>query len=87
MRYAETKALIYPSLFESFGLPLFEARLLNLDVLASDSDFVRDLVEPIQTFDPYSPYSIANAVIRHMGIPALKAEGIHFDGNNFFQRF
>jgi len=86
-RYVETKALIYPSLFESFGLPLLEARLLNLDVLASESDFVRELVEPIQTFDPCSPYSIANAVMRHMGMPALKVGVIHFDGNNFFQQF
>jgi hypothetical protein len=87
LRYTETKAIIYPSLFESFGLPLFEASLLNLEVLASDSDFVRDLVEPIQTFDPSSPYSIANAVMRHMGIPALKVGTIHFDGNTFFQQF
>ncbi|QWD91103.1 glycosyltransferase [Polynucleobacter sp. MWH-Braz-FAM2G] len=86
-RYMETKAIIYPSLFESYGLPLYEARLLNLDVLASAADFVRELVEPAQTFDPSSPYSIANAVMRHMKIPTPKIETTHFDGCTFFQKF
>ncbi len=65
--YTQSKALIYPSTFESFGLPLVEARQSGLAVLASEMDFVRDVLDPEQSFDPHSPVSIARAVKRFMG--------------------
>ena len=73
-------ALIYPSTFESFGLPLIEARQAGLPVLASELDFVRDVLDPEQTFNPESAVSIARAVKRFMGIeecaiPLQDAEG------------
>jgi glycosyltransferase involved in cell wall biosynthesis len=65
--YRESGALIYPSGFESFGLPLIEARHAGLPVLAPELDYVRDVIDPEQTFDPCSPMSIARAVRRHLG--------------------
>jgi glycosyltransferase involved in cell wall biosynthesis len=65
--YKKADALIYPSLFESFGLPIIEARSFNLPVLASELDYVRDLIDPEETFDPNSPGSIFRAVKRFMG--------------------
>lgn len=65
--YPQTKAIIYPSLLESFGLPLIEARAAGLPVLAGELDFVRDIVDPEQTFDPHSSLSIARAVKRFLG--------------------
>lgn len=62
--YAQSTALIYPSTFESFGLPLIEARMAGLPILASELDYVRDILEPEQSFDPKSPVSIARAVKR-----------------------
>jgi glycosyltransferase involved in cell wall biosynthesis len=84
--YETTDALIYPSTFESFGLPLIEARQANLPVLAPELDYVRDLLDPEQTFDPKSPISIAKAVKRFMGfyeppLPLLDTE--HFIQNIF----
>jgi len=67
--YRQTKALIYPSSFESFGLPLIEARNANLAIIASERDYVRDIVDPEETFDPSSPRSIARAVKRFLGRP------------------
>lgn len=64
---ARSRAAIYPSLFESFGLPLLEARHAGLPIIASERDYVRDLVEPVATFDPDSALSIARAVMRHAG--------------------
>lgn len=65
--YKKSSALIFPSLFESFGLPLLEASQLGLSVIASELDYVRDLNCPIkESFDPTSPTSIARAVIRFM---------------------
>jgi len=66
--YRNTKALIYPSLYETIGLPLIEARSAGLPVIASELDYVRDVVDPEQSFDPASEISIARAVKRFMGV-------------------
>jgi len=76
--YSKSGAAIYPSKFESFGLPLIEARQAGLPVLASELDYVRDALDPEQVFDPESPVSIARAVKRFMGkdekpLPLLNA--------------
>lgn len=65
--YGQAGALIYPSTFESFGLPLIEARQAGLAVLAPELDYVRDVLDPEQTFDPASAVSIARAVKRFLG--------------------
>jgi glycosyltransferase involved in cell wall biosynthesis len=78
--YKDVDALIYPSTFESFGLPLIEARQAGLPVLAAELNYVRDVLDPEQSFDPESPISIARAVKRFLGIdepalPLLDAKG------------
>lgn len=78
--YNRIDALIYPSTFESFGLPLIEARQAGLRVLAPEMDYVRDVLDPEQTFNPQSPVSIARAVKRFLGVdehplPLLDANG------------
>jgi len=67
--YQNSKACIYPSLCESFGLPLIEARQAGLSIIAGELDYVRDLVDPEATFDPRSPLSIARAVLRFLDHP------------------
>jgi glycosyltransferase involved in cell wall biosynthesis len=66
--YRESKALIFPSMLESLGLPLLEAKHFSLPILASELDYVRDLVNPEESFDPSSPISIARAVKRFLEI-------------------
>lgn len=66
--YAKTGALIYPSTFESLGLPLIEAEQAGIPILASELDYVRDVVSPVQTFNPESAISIAKAVKRFLGV-------------------
>lgn len=66
--YGCARALIYPSLMESFGLPLIEAQQAGLSIIAAELDYVRDLVEPKEAFDPHSPRSIARAVKRFLHI-------------------
>ena len=61
-KYQECGALIYPSLRESFGLPLVEASSLGLPILASELDYVHDVCRPTGTFDPNSFRSITRAV-------------------------
>lgn len=66
--YQRVRALIFPSKIESFGLPLIEARQAGLPVVASELDYVRDVLDPDQSFDPDSKVSIARAVKRFLGI-------------------
>lgn len=61
-------ALLFPSLAETFGLPLVEAARLGATIVASERDFVRDVCDPAVTFDPLSSVSIARAVMRSQGI-------------------
>jgi glycosyltransferase involved in cell wall biosynthesis len=67
--YVHARALIFPSRLESFGLPLIEARQAGLPILAAELDYVRDLVDPEEVFDPTSARSIARAVKRFMCMP------------------
>lgn len=67
--YKSSSALIFPSKVESFGLPLIEATQMGLPVLASELDYVRDVIQPAETFDPNSPVSIARAVRRFLKNP------------------
>ncbi len=66
--YPKSKAIIFTSNYESFGIPLIEAKYFDLPVLAGELDYVRDLVDPIQTFDPNSSISIYRAVKRFLNL-------------------
>jgi len=61
--YAESQYLIFPSLFESFGLPLLEAVGYGCKVIAADLEYTYEVVEPSYTFNPHVSQSIADAVI------------------------
>lgn len=62
-------ALIFPSLAETLGLPMLEAAVNSIPILASEREFVRDVCAPAESFDPASPRSIADAVRRFLGWP------------------
>lgn len=64
--YQSSSALIFASKTESLGLPLIEATQLGLPVIAPELDYVRDIIQPAETFDPNSPVSIARAVRRFL---------------------
>ena len=81
--YLKSDILIYPSFFESWGIPLLEAKNLGLKIIASELDYVRDIVDPSETFDPNSPRSIARAVKRILNIEDKKSEII--SASNFIE--
>ena len=56
--------VIYPSVLESYGLPLVDADKLGAPIIAGELDYVRDVCVPIETFDVNSATSIARAVKR-----------------------
>ncbi len=69
--YFNCPYLIFPSIMESFGLPLIEAAESGMKILASDLPFVHDVVNPSLTFDQSKPTAIADAVLEIMNNPTL----------------
>ncbi len=61
--YKIVNFLIFPSLNESLGLPLIEASLYKLPIIASDLDYVYDVCKPSLTFDPYSEEDIFKKIL------------------------
>ncbi len=61
--YQVTEYLVYPSLNESFGLPLIEAIQQNCKVIAADLPYYEDTIIPTSKFNPYQPGSLKNAII------------------------
>ena len=65
---------IYPSVAESFGLGLVEAAEAGCAILASNRPFVRQVVNPLATFDPNSASAIEEVVLRTYGKHASASE-------------
>jgi glycosyltransferase involved in cell wall biosynthesis len=58
LKLSEIDFVIYPSLKESFGLGLIEAAQFNIPIIASDLEYVYDVIEPVDVFNPQSVESI-----------------------------
>lgn len=58
----KTKTLVFPSIHETFGLPLVEACQLNLFVISANLPYVYDVINPSLTFNPYSKKDIAKVM-------------------------
>ena len=73
--YQSCKALVWPSLTESFGIPLIEASRHKRDILASDLDYIHDILEISKEycFDPNSPFSIAECLDNYLSSYKNKA--------------
>lgn len=61
--YLKNDFLIYPSLKESFGLPLIEATQLGLNIIASDLPYTYEVINPSLTFNPLSVESIKKTIL------------------------
>ncbi len=62
--YRESLYLIFPSINESFGLPLIEATLHGCKIIASDLPYVFEVVKPSFTFDPFNPEVLSDTIYR-----------------------
>ena len=61
--YQSCEYLVYPSLNESFGLPLIEAIQQNCKVIAADLPYSKETIQPTSNFNPYRPFSLKNAIL------------------------
>lgn len=65
MKKYKESVLVFPSLFESYGLPLAEARLLGGIILAADTPYSREVLndyDNVVFFDPIDVAKIAEAM-------------------------
>lgn len=73
--YRQARLLVFPSLFEGFGMPLVEAMATGCPLAASRSTSVPEVVADAGLlFEPQDPRSIGEAVLRLWSDDALRAE-------------
>jgi len=68
--YRRASALVFPSLYEGFGLPPLEAMASGLPVACSNAGSLPELAgAAARLFDPYDPHAIAAAVAEVLDDP------------------
>jgi len=73
--YAESAAVVLPTMFEGFGLPVLEAMARGCPVICSDIPVLREVAGPAAAyFDPREPAAIARVLERTLHDPALLAQ-------------
>ena len=73
--FQNSDLLVFPSLAESFGLPLVEAMAANCPVVASDLPYAHDIVGDAGAyFDPSNSQSLAEVVIAVLKDPDLRSK-------------
>ena len=60
--YESSKFLIFPSLTESFGLPLLEACFYNCKIIAPDLEYIHEIIQPSITFRINSEYDLVEII-------------------------
>lgn len=78
--YRHADMLVFPSLFEGFGIPLVEAMAVGCAIVASNTTSIPEVVgDAAELFDPASPTALAAAIERVLDDPGwretLRARG------------
>jgi glycosyltransferase involved in cell wall biosynthesis len=73
--YAGAACLVFPSLFEGFGIPLVEAMLAGCPIAAANVTSIPEIVgDAAVLFDPLDPADICRALAAILGDAGLAAE-------------
>ena len=71
--YKYAKLLIFPSLYEGFGLPPLEAMTIGIPVLASDIPVLKEICDnAVYFFNPYDVEDMAKAICRVLADESLR---------------
>ena len=72
--YAGAEALVFPSMYEGFGIPLLEAMRCNCPIVTSNTSSLPEVAGDAAIYcDPYDINSISNALIQITSSPATRA--------------
>lgn len=77
--YKKTQFLIFPSLNESFGLPLIESINYNCKVIAPNLNYVNEVITPSIKFDPFSISNLSESIINAITKKYLKSSKINVE--------
>ncbi len=82
--YSGAKALIYPSIYEGFGLPILEAFAMNCPVVTSNTGSLKELANSYAYLcDPESVNSIADAIDKIIKNPQKYTEKAYKKSKEF----
>jgi len=85
--YQSAVALIYPSVFEGFGLPVAEAQASGCPVITSNSGSLTEAGGDAALYiDPKKPEEIGQAILKVLNEPSVR-ESLIFKGKVNAQRF
>ncbi len=79
-RYLTCAAVVFPSIYEGFGLPVLEALNLNTPVLTSKGTVMEEIAgQNALYFDPYDEHSIAETITDFLktGGPVINHESLN----------
>jgi glycosyltransferase involved in cell wall biosynthesis len=81
--YGHATALVFPSLYEGFGIPVVEAQRLGCPVVTLDTAPMREVGgDAVVLCDPAHPEQVVDAVRRLLEEPGLRAETIEAGRRN-----
>ena len=85
--YSQATLFLYPSLRESFGIPLLEAMACGVPIVTSNTSSMPEIVKDAAVFcDPYNANSIAEAIEKVIANPSLQ-EDLRLKGKERVQQF
>jgi glycosyltransferase involved in cell wall biosynthesis len=85
--YSEAEALVYPSLYEGFGIPPIEAMAVGCPVITSNTSSLPAVVgDAGEYFDPNDEGSITQAIERVASSPTRRAELVSM-GSQQYRKF
>ena len=62
--FSNSNFLIFPSIIESLGIPLLEAKYSNLKIISSNIDVIAEISDPLFTFEPENIEDISSKIIK-----------------------
>lgn len=85
--YMANSVLVFPSLVESYGLPLLEAKIVNTYIIASDLEYAHEVLDDyknVSFFDSKNAESLAELMTRIINneINIDKSESSYLENNN-----
>ena len=87
--YSQADALLFPSTYEGFGMPIIEAQAMGRPVITSTTGSMPEVAGPAALFvDPMDPISIRTAVQRLSSDPTLQQRLVNlgFENTRRFDR-
>ncbi len=73
--YRQARMLVFPSLFEGFGIPLVEAMAVGCPIVAADATSLPEIAaDASELFDPTSPRAMAEAIAKVWHNDTLRQE-------------